>query len=125
MLTQEDITDALRACFVLANPFGKPVNVVDLGCIERLSLTPAPDAPGSGIPGVPSRQRLHLTLLLPSPDEDARAQLTAQIQNRLAGLQGLSRTTIQILDAPWNPARMSPEARHRLMPPFPILNNRA
>lgn len=125
MLTQADITDALRACYDLANPFGKPVNLVDLGCIEHIALTPDLDAPGTGIPGVPPRQRLALTLVLTSPDEDTRAQLTAQIYNRLAGIERLSRSTIQVLDDPWTPARMTPEVRHRLMPPFPILNNRA
>lgn len=125
MLTEADITDALRACYDLANPFGKPVNIVDLGCIEHIALTPDLDAPGTGIPGVPARQRLDLTLLLTSPDEDVRALLTAQIQNRLAGLERLSRTTIKLLDGPWTPARLTPEARRRLMPPFLILNNRA
>lgn len=124
MLTPADITEALRACFDLANPFGKPVNIVDLGCIEHIILVPDPEAPGAGIAGVPQRQRLRLTLLPASQDEDARAQLAAQIENRLAGLEGLSQTSICLLETPWTPSRLTPEARRSLMPAFPILNNR-
>ncbi len=129
MLTQQDIREALRACFDASHPARRPLNIVDLGLIERVELTLDPDAPGAGIPGVPPRQVLSLTLLAPSPEEDARAILAAQVKNRLAGLPELWRTSVRIVDQPaWTSARITPEGRRLLGmkdPVLPILNNRA
>jgi metal-sulfur cluster biosynthetic enzyme len=127
MLTEPDIREALRACYDAGNPYKKPVNIVDLGCIERISLALDLEAPGAGIPGVPPRQRLTLEIIPTSDDEDANVQLSAQIQNCLAGLPELSRTSLTLLDEPWTPDRLSADARRRLKldpTPFPILNNR-
>jgi metal-sulfur cluster biosynthetic enzyme len=128
MLTEADIREALRACYDIHNPFGQPVNIVDLGLVEAIELALDPDAPGAGIPGVPSRQRLSLTLVPTTQDEDARAQLSAQIANRLAGLPELWRTSIRFATEPaWTPARISPQGRALLKldaAHFPILNNR-
>ena len=128
MLSEDDIREALRACYDTHNPYGQPVNIVDLGLVETIELAPEPDAPGAGISGVPQRQRLHLSLISSKPDEDAQAQLSAQISNRLAGLPELWRTTIHFAAEPaWTPARISPQGRALLKldaAPFPILNNR-
>jgi len=125
MLSEADILDALRACYTRANPYARPIDIVDLGLIESISLSPDPDAPGTGIPGVPQKIRLTLTLIPPSPDEDAQAQLHAQIANRLAGLPNLSHTQIRFIETPiWTAARIAPEARRVLQLDFPILNNR-
>ena len=126
MLTEHEILEALRGCYDSGNPFGKPINLVDLGSVESLTLTPDPDAPGAGIPGVPPRLQLALTLLPTSADEDARAQLAAQVSNALAGLEQLSRTTLTFADT-WTPTRIRPATRVRLKldpPHFAILNNR-
>ena len=126
MLTQSDIREALRACYDASHPYRKPVNVVDLGLVEQIELSVDEDAPGAGIAGVPPRQRLALTLLAPSPDEDAQAQLRAQILNRLAGIPELWRAYVRFADEPaWTPGRISPEGRRLLALDFPILNNRA
>jgi len=131
MLTEHEIREALRACFDASNPFKRPLNIVDLGLVESITLDNDNDAPGAGIPGVPTRQTLALTLIPTSSDEshdDANAILVAQIQNRLAGLPELSRTSVQLLDTPtWTPSRISPKLRKTLKldpPAFPILNNR-
>jgi metal-sulfur cluster biosynthetic enzyme len=127
MLTQDDIRDALRACYDTHNSYGCPVNVVDLGLVEAIALTPDLDAPGAGIAGVPQKQRLALTLLA-TADEDARTQLAAQIVNRMAGLEELSGTTVVFAEKPlWTPARITPQGRALLKLDalhFPILNNR-
>ncbi len=126
MFNEVDIRDALRACYDPANPYRQPLNIVDLGLIEDIALGLDPDAPGAGIPGVPPRQSLSLTLLAATADIDAQTQLRAQIANRLAGLPELSRTEIHFADAPlWTPARISPEGRRILNLDFPILNNAA
>jgi metal-sulfur cluster biosynthetic enzyme len=127
MLTEEDIREALRACFEVTL-FERPVNVVDLGLVEAISLAPDPDAPGAGIPGVPPRQAITLTLIPASAQEDATGILLAQIHNRLAGLPELSRISIHLdREAVWTPERVAGEARQglRLDPPvFAILNQR-
>ena len=89
MLTEPDVTEALRACFDPAT--GK--EVVESGVIANVRLTLDPDAPGAGIAGVPPRQCLLLTLS-GKDEEDWRAMLSAQIRNRLAGIEGLSRVEI-------------------------------
>lgn len=127
MLIEFDIREALRACFH-GLPFDTPVDIVSLGLVEAVTLTPDPEAPGSGIPGVPPRQSLAVTLIAPTANEDANALLLAQAQNCLAGIPDLSRVTVRLAEDPlWTPSRISSEARvhlHLDPPPFPILNRR-
>lgn len=124
MLYPSDIEEALRACY---DP-EIPLNIVDLGLIHTLSLTPDPDAPGAGIPGVPEKFSLTLTLTPTTNDEAARAQLYSQLRNCLAGLPELSRISVDLLDLPlWTPAQITSQGRRLLgldQPQFPILNNR-
>jgi metal-sulfur cluster biosynthetic enzyme len=126
-ITEDSIREALRACFH-SLPFNTPLDIVSLGLVEAITLTPDPDAPGAGMPGVPPRQSLMVTLIAPTLDDDANAILIAQTENRLAGIPNLSRITVALAQSPhWTSSRLSPEARlHlRLDPPaFPILNNR-
>jgi metal-sulfur cluster biosynthetic enzyme len=128
MLSEDDIRDALRACYDTQNPYGRPVNVVDLGLIESIALTPDLDAPGAGIVGVLQKHRLLLTLISSSTDEDAQTQLVAQIANRLAGVEELSGTVIRFATDPvWTASRISPQGRALLnldAAHFPIINNR-
>jgi metal-sulfur cluster biosynthetic enzyme len=128
MLSEGDILEALRACYDTRNPYERPVNVVDLGLVESIALILDLDAPGAGIAGVPRKQRLFLTLIASSADEDARMQLAAQIVNRLAGVEELSGTAIRFAETPvWTPARITPQGRALLKLDavhFPIINNR-
>jgi metal-sulfur cluster biosynthetic enzyme len=127
MHTDDDIREALRACFH-SLPFNSPVDIVSLGLVESITLVPDPDAPGAGIPGVPPRQSLTVTLIPPTQDEDANAILLAQTQNRLAGIPNLSRVNVHLVESPtWSPSRINREARLYLKldpPAFPILNHR-
>jgi metal-sulfur cluster biosynthetic enzyme len=127
MHTDDDIREALRACFH-SLPFNTPVDIVSLGLVESIHLEPDRDAPGAGIPGVPPRQSLTVTLIPPTQDEDANAILLAQTQNRLAGIPNLSRVNVHLVETPpWSPSRITREARLHLKldpPAFPILNNR-
>ena len=111
MLTESDILQALRDCY---DP-DVPCNIVDLGVIRALTILPDPEAPGANIPGVPPKYRIALTLTLTNPTEAAEAQLRAQIANRLAGLQTVSKTTITILPTPpWTPQQITPTGRRIL-----------
>jgi metal-sulfur cluster biosynthetic enzyme len=112
-LTEADILAALRDCY---DPH-VPCNIVDLGLVGSVRLAPDPDAPGAGILGVPPRQRVVIALLpirLADAEADA-APLIAQIQNRLAAFQTISRTEVSLLNDPaWTPDRISPEGYARL-----------
>ncbi len=114
MLTESTIREALRDCY---DP-ELPCNIVDLGLIHTISLTPDPEAPGAGIPGVPPRHRIHIALTLTTPQDPtspAATQLIAQIQNRLSAFETISRTEVTLLQQPpWTPDRISPEGRQRL-----------
>ena len=125
MLTEDDIREALRACYSKAPGHKQSVNIVDLGLLESIRIAVDLDAPGANIPGVPTRHRIAITLIPASRDEDAQAMLAAQIANCLAGLQQVSGTSVAFADTPaWTSARISYAGRQLLQLDFPILNNR-
>jgi metal-sulfur cluster biosynthetic enzyme len=110
-LTEADIRAALRDCY---DP-GISCNIVDLGLVRSIAITPDPDAPGAGIPGVPPRHRVSIALTLTSLIDPQDTQLPAQIQNRLAAFETISHTEVALLDSPaWNPGLITPEGRARL-----------
>ncbi|MEO6815175.1 MAG: iron-sulfur cluster assembly protein [Edaphobacter sp.] len=108
MLTESEIITALRDCY---DP-EMPCNIVDLGLLRSIAITPDVDAPGAGIPGVPPKHLVQIDLILTHPSDDAEAQLRAQIANRLAGLETVSQTTITIHAEPvWSPVNITPSGR--------------
>ncbi|WP_035351192.1 metal-sulfur cluster assembly factor [Edaphobacter aggregans] len=111
MLTESNILDALRDCFDPA----LPCNIVDLGLVRSVSVAHDPEAPGAGVPGVPQKHLIQIGLALTNPTEEAAAQLTAQILNRLAGLEEAGETTITLVDHPaWTPVEITPAGRRIL-----------
>jgi len=111
MLTENDILSALRDCF---DPV-IPCNIVDLGLVRSISVVPDPDSPGAGIPGVPQKHLIDISLALTSPSDDAAAQLTAQVANRLAGLEEAGPTSVSIVLSPaWTPQQITPAGRRTL-----------
>ncbi len=109
MLTEATILKALRDCY---HP-ELPCNIVDLGLIEAITITPDPEAPGANIPGVPPRHRIQITLT--TPEDTSQSELTAQIQNRLAAFETISHTEVTLAhEPPWTPNRITPEGRKRL-----------
>jgi metal-sulfur cluster biosynthetic enzyme len=111
MLTESDILLALRDCY---DPV-LPCNIVDLGLIRYLTVTPDLEAPGTHIPGVPQKHRIEIQLTPTQKDEAAEVHLRAQIANRLAGLETVSHTTITLLDDPaWTPLSITPAGRKTL-----------
>src|ERR1035441_10165454 len=114
-LTEADVQAALRDCY---DP-ELPLNIVDLGLVDTISIAPDPDAPGAGIPGVPPRHRVRIALTLTSIVSPEDTPLIAQIQNRLAAFETISRTEVTLLREPaWNPGRISAEGRARLANPL-------
>jgi metal-sulfur cluster biosynthetic enzyme len=111
MLTESDVLTALRDCY---DPV-LPCNIVDLGLIRSIKITPDPEAPGANIPGVPKKHRIQIELSPTQSDEAANSQLTAQIANRLAGLETVSQTRVILLDQPaWTPLHITPAGRKTL-----------
>ena len=111
MLTESNILDALRDCF---DPT-LPCNIVDLGLVRNLQITPDPEAPGAGIPGVPQKHLIQIELTLTNPTEEAVAQLAAQVRNRLAGLEEAGDTTVILVEEPaWTPQQITPAGRRIL-----------
>lgn len=111
MLTEDDILAALRDCYDPA----LPCNIVDLGLVQKIVITPDADAPGAGIPGVPQKHRVQVEIILTSPTEEAAAQLSAQIANRLAGIEQVGHTSVTVLDSPmWSPTRITSTGRRIL-----------
>jgi metal-sulfur cluster biosynthetic enzyme len=110
-LTEADILAALRDCY---SP-GIPLNIVDLGLVHSIAIAPDPDAPGSGIAGVPHRHRVSIALTLAQIADPEDTSLIAQIQNRLAAFETISGTEVTLLREPaWNPGRITPAGRVRL-----------
>ena len=109
-LTEPDIRDALRDCY---DPT-LPCNIVDLGMVRDIAISPDLEAPGATIPGVPRKHRIHIDLILTNPSDDTEAQLRAQIVNRLAGLETVSSTTVDVLPATWTPQQITPAGRRIL-----------
>lgn len=111
MLTESEIITALRDCY---DP-ELPCNIVDLGLVRSIAITPDADAPGTGIPGVPRKHHVQIDLILTNPSEAAEAQIRAQVANRLAGLETVSQTTINVLQEPaWTPANITSAGRRTL-----------
>lgn len=111
MLTEADILAALRDCY---DP-ELPLNIVDLGLIQRIHIAADLNAPGTGIPGVPQKHIVQVDLIPTHPTEAAEAHHRAQISNRLAGLEAVAHTTVQILNTPaWTPQNITPAGRRIL-----------
>ena len=112
-LTEADILAALRDCYDPASA----LNIVELGLVQSIAIALDPEAPGSGIPGVPPRHRVSISLILPIlPDNDTDdSPIPALIQNRLAAFETISQTEVAILPNPtWKPDRISPLGRVQL-----------
>ena len=92
-MTDADLLHALRDCY---DPRLNR-NIVDLRLVRFAHLTRDLEAPGATIPGVPPRYLATLSLTAPTTDEAANAQLSAQIENRLLGLEPISRVHVTLL----------------------------
>lgn len=118
LLSEQDILDALRVCF---DP-ELPVNIVDLGLVYGVDVSRDHDAPG-----IDPRVRVHVTLTMRTQSDEREGMLLAQVQNRLLGLQGISRATVELTWEPlWMADRMNAAARQQLgldRPPSQTLVN--
>jgi len=87
-----DLLQLLRDCYT---PTGR--NIVESSLVRSATLTRDTEAPGAGIPGVPPRYLATVTLYAPGSDDTINALLQAQIENRLLGIEAISRVTLTLL----------------------------
>ena len=93
-----DLLQLLRDCYTPSSTLGSAHrNIVDTGLVKTAILTPDTEAPGADIPGVPQRFLAQITLHAPVADDAANAQLLAQIENRLLGIEAISRVDVTLL----------------------------
>jgi len=104
--SEEDVRSALRDVY---DP-ELPVNIVDLGLIYRIEVSPDPDAPGF----VP-RYRVVIDITMTSQGCPSHSVIIEKVRNRLAGVQQISRVEVNLVwEPPWHPERISPAAREQL-----------
>jgi metal-sulfur cluster biosynthetic enzyme len=81
------------------------VNIVDLGLIYVVTLTPLED----------EKTAIQLEMTMTSPACPAGPQLIAQSKQVLERLEGVSSVEVRIvMDPPWTPDRMTDDARDQL-----------
>jgi hypothetical protein len=97
-MTDADLLQSLRDCYAPGDRLPRR-NLVEANLVRSATLTRDNEAPGAGIPGVPPRYLANIILTAPGSDEAANSQLLAQIENRLLGLQAISRVTVTLLPA--------------------------
>jgi metal-sulfur cluster biosynthetic enzyme len=106
MLTDAEILTALRDCY---DPEVK-LNLVDLGLIYGIETGHDPDS----TPAWP-RQWVRVTMTLTTPQCPASGLIFEQVNNRLAGISGLSKVEVDLVWEPkWTPHRISEEGRRLL-----------
>jgi metal-sulfur cluster biosynthetic enzyme len=105
-VTPEEIFAALRDCF---DPEVK-LNLVDLGLIYGVTVEPDPHS----TPAFP-RQRVKVTMTLTTPQCPASGLIFEQVNNRLAGIQQVSKVEVDLVWVPkWTPHRISEAGRKQL-----------
>lgn len=100
-VTEEDVFSALKSCY---DP-EIPVNIVDLGLIYSVKFESVPE----------EKQDVIVDLTLTSPGCPEHVNISAQVKSRLEQLPGIANATVNVVwTPPWNPERLSPEARKQL-----------
>jgi metal-sulfur cluster biosynthetic enzyme len=106
MLTEDDVREALRVCY---DP-ELAVNIVDLGLVYGITVAQDHDAPG-----FEPRYDVAVTMTMRAPSDDREAMLIGQVKNRLAGMQEVSHSSVDLVwEPPWTAERMSAAARQQL-----------
>ena len=101
-ITKEDVLAVLKECY---DP-EIPVNIVDLGLIYEVSVTPA--AAGGG-------EDIGVEMTLTAPGCPSAGQITDQVKRRLLGMPGAADAKVELVWYPqWTPERLSADARKQL-----------
>lgn len=102
-VTQEEVLTALKDCH---DP-EIPVNIVDLGLVYKVALTPAS--------GQDTAQDVTIDLTLTSPGCPSHVQISADVTKRLLQIPGIANASVNIVWEPqWTPERLSAAAKEQL-----------
>ena len=71
--------------------------MVTAGLVRSARLQHDAEAPGAGIPGVPTRWIARITLIAPGSEDVVNSQLRAAVENRLLGLEAISRAEVTLV----------------------------
>ncbi len=97
MITQEEVLTALKDCY---DP-EIPVNIVDLGLIYGVEVTP--------------EEKVKVTMTLTTPGCGMAHSIAMQAKQRVLQMPGVKDATVTVVwEPPWNPSRMSEEAKKKL-----------
>jgi metal-sulfur cluster biosynthetic enzyme len=106
-VTEEDVMTALKDCY---DP-EIPVNIVDLGLIYGVRITPELDTELP--PEV--RHDVQVEMTLTAPGCPAHTQISQQVKDRIEQLPGVNSATVNVVwSPPWTPERLSQAARQKL-----------
>jgi|SRR5258708_7772863 len=102
MPTKDDVLNALTQCF---DP-EIPVNIVDLGLIYEIRLTP--DSGGAA-------ENVEVEMTMTSPGCPSHVGISEDVRRKVEALPGVSGVTVNVVwTPPWSPERLSPAARQKL-----------
>jgi metal-sulfur cluster biosynthetic enzyme len=105
-LSEEDVFSALRDCY---DP-ELPVNIVDLGLIYKVTLSPDPNSKRAF-----PRQRVEVNMTMTSPGCPSHVAIMEQVRNRLSGIPEISAAVVNLVWEPaWTPHLISQQAREQL-----------
>jgi probable FeS assembly SUF system protein SufT len=97
---EQQVWETLKTCY---DP-EIPVNIVDLGLIYDMRITPESDG-----------SRVDVKMTLTAQGCGMGASIAADARQKLLGLPGISDADVEVVwDPPWNPQMISPEGKARL-----------
>ena len=97
MITQEQVLEALKEVY---DP-EIPVNVVDLGLIYGVEVSP--------------EDKVKITMTLTSPGCGMAHQIAMNAKQQVLQVQGVKEASVTVVwEPPWDPSRMSEEAKKKL-----------
>ncbi len=104
-ISEQDVLNALRSCY---DP-EIPVNIVDLGLIYNIALTPVPDGSET------AKQDVTIDMTLTAQGCPEHVNISAQVKSRLEQLPGIRNVKVNVVwTPPWTPERLSADARKQL-----------
>jgi probable FeS assembly SUF system protein SufT len=94
---EKEVWERLKTCY---DP-EIPVNIVDLGLIYNMAISPAADG-----------NRVDVKMTLTAQGCGMGGSIAADAQNKLLGIPGVTEADVQVVwDPPWTPEKISPEGR--------------
>jgi metal-sulfur cluster biosynthetic enzyme len=104
-ITEQDVLSALKSCY---DP-EIPVNIVDLGLIYSVNVSPTPDDVDK------DKQDVTVDMTLTAQGCPEHVNISAQVKSRIEQLPGVRNVNVNVVWTPaWTPERLSPDARKQL-----------